>query len=38
MERISITLEKRDLDKLDKIAEKIDRTRSDTLRQLIREY
>lgn len=38
MERISITLEKDDLDKLDKIADKLDRSRSDTLRQLIREY
>jgi len=38
MERISITLEQEDLDDLDKIAKKMDRNRSDTIRQLIKEY
>jgi len=38
MERISITLELEDLDDLDEIAEEMDRSRSDTIRQLIKEY
>lgn len=37
MERISVTLEKKDLDDLDEIAEELDRNRSDTIRQLIKE-
>lgn len=37
MERISITLEKEDLDRLDQITESMDRSRSDTIRQLIKE-
>jgi len=38
MERISITLETDDLERLDKIAKNIDRSRSDAVRQMIREY
>jgi len=37
MERISVTLEKEDLEDLDEIAEELDRNRSDTIRQLIKE-
>lgn len=38
MERISITLETEHLDKLNKIAKTMDRTVSDTIRQLIKEW
>ena len=38
MERISITLEKEDIERLDEIANNMDRTRSDAVRQLIKEY
>ena len=38
MERVSITLEQEDLDDLDEIAKKMDRNRSDTIRQLIKGY
>ena len=39
MERISATVDEADVEKLDKIRKKMERrTKSDTIRQLIREY
>lgn len=38
MNRFSITFDDENLAKLDKIGKKLDRNRSDTLRQLVKEY
>lgn len=38
MNRFSITFDDDNLSKLDKIGKKLDRNRSDTLRQLVKEY
>lgn len=38
MNRFSITFDDDSLTKLDKIAKKLDRNRSDTLRQIVKEY
>lgn len=38
MNRFSVTFDDETLEKLDKIANKKDRNRSDTLRQLVKEY
>ena len=38
MIRFSITFDDESLKKLDKISKKLDRTRSDTLRQIVKEY
>lgn len=38
MNRFSATFDDESLKKLDKICKKLDRTRSDTLRQIVKEY
>ena len=38
MNRFSITFDDESLTKLDKITKKLDRNRSDTIRQLVKEY
>lgn len=38
MNRFSVTFDDETLKKLDKITDKLDRNRSDTLRQLVKEY
>ena len=38
MERVSATFDSETLTKLNKICKQLDRTKSDTLRQLVKEY